>query len=835
MHFFNLKGYKFDYNKLSSFVQWFALVDEGCVLNEDGSFMKTISYSGRDQDSATSEELMAMIAQVNNYIKRYGEGWCFYVEARREKANLYKERTFPDKACQIMDYERLNYFNADNYFVNKYYFTLQWLPPSTRSRKLTKLFYVNELEDNKDERKIFYDNLDQFKSNFDKFYDGFFGLVYKCHVLTSEEILTYLHSCVSLNSKQKVGLPLEPLCLGDMLCDTPFYGGTFPRIGNEYNMEYLSCISIRSYPQESFPCMLDELNRLDIEYRWVSRFICKDKVDADAELQTVKRNWKANDKDAITFLKESIFRYQSVMVDSTATQRFQDADDALNELGNDYSSMGYFTSNVVIHHSDMDILKNMVRLVVRAYTDRGFTVSPETFNATSAWFGTIPGNAYADPRRKMISSLNLCHILPLSSVWPGDEYCKHLSECCGRPVPAIAQVQTVGSTPFFLNIHVGDVGHTIVVGPTGSGKSVLLNFLASQFRSVPKARIYVFDKGASSRVFAAAVGGRFYDLGNENSKSNLSFQPLRYIDDDNEKVWASEWLQELFVQEGIDMKPEHRKAIWEALTSLAATQPEDRTMTSFKVYLQDMTLRDALEPFVIETKGITDTAGAYGRLFDSDKDSLKLGSYQAFEMGELMSKKNAVMPTLLYLFHVIEKNCHGEPTFIILDECWTFLDNPVFAEKIREWLKTMRKNNVSIIFATQNLEDIKKCSISSAIIESCYTKFFLPNGQALNKGNEEVYGYFNLNDRERYIIATSMPKRDYYVVSNEGKRQFDLALSPYALSIVAASSKEDQAECERIKTSYPDDDFMLHWLDYKNLPKAKEAYRELVLPEVENG
>ena len=171
----------------------------------------------------------------------------------------------------------------------------------------------------------------------------------------------------------------------------------------------------------------------------------------------------------------------------------------------------------------------------------------------------------------------------------------------------------------------------------------------------------------------------------------------------------------------------------------------------------------------------------------------------------------------------------------MLDECWTFLDNPVFAEKIREWLKTMRKNNVSIIFATQNLEDIKKCSISSAIIESCYTKFFLPNGQALNKGNEEVYGYFNLNDRERYIIATSMPKRDYYVVSNEGKRQFDLALSPYALSIVAAPSKEDQAECERIKTSYPDDDFMLHWLDYKNLPKAKEAYRELVLPEVENG
>ena len=246
-------------------------------------------------------------------------------------------------------------------------------------------------------------------------------------------------------------------------------------------------------------------------------------------------------------------------------------------------------------------------------------------NAASAWLGSLPGNAYADPRRKAISSLNLCHILPLSSVWSGDEYCKHLSECSGKPVPAIAQVETEGSTPFFLNIHVGDVGHSIVVGPTGSGKSVLLNFLASQFRSVPKARIYVFDKGASSRVFAAAVKGNFYDLGNDDSANNLAFQPLRYIDDENEKVWASEWLQELFVQEGVEMNPEKRKAIWDALTSVAATPPDERTLTAIKVFVQNMELRDALEPFVVETKGIADTAGAYGKLFDSDIDSLKLG------------------------------------------------------------------------------------------------------------------------------------------------------------------------------------------------------------------
>lgn len=114
MHLFDLREYNFKYTKLSSHVQWFALCAPGIVLNEDGSFMATIRYNGLDQESATSEELMALIARVNNYLKVFGEGWCFYIEARRVKANVYKDRTFPDKACQMMDYERQNFFNHDH-------------------------------------------------------------------------------------------------------------------------------------------------------------------------------------------------------------------------------------------------------------------------------------------------------------------------------------------------------------------------------------------------------------------------------------------------------------------------------------------------------------------------------------------------------------------------------------------------------------------------------------------------------------------------------------------------------------------------------------------------
>ena len=810
---FNLREYNIEYSDVATYVPWYAMVAPGIIKNEDESFMRVFRFRGQDLDSVTDYELMGIIARVNNYIKRYGNGWVFYIESRRMRTYTSTDRKFPDKTCQLMEYERQNYFNQGNFFRTEYYLTMQWLPLSARTSKAVKMFYTEEGEEEKDYRTKVKEDLEMFISETDKFFDGFGAEMYECEPLSPLETLDYLHSCVSLKN-YNLKMPVNPIALADSLCDTPFYGGTDPILGDGDESQNLYIYSIRSYPESSYPGMLDDLNRLDIEYRWMTRFICYDKVDAQGFFHTKRREWRASDKDLGTMVKEWVTRQDSVLTDTAALQRSADADDALVELANDYSAFGYMTSHVILSDHDRNTLKQKGRLIERAFQNQGFVVRRETHNATSAWFGSIPGNAYADPRRDFISTLNLCHLLPLSSVWTGNERCKHLG------TPALAQVETVGSTPFFLNLHIGDVGHSIVVGPTGSGKSVFLNFLETQIRSVPDARIYVFDKGGSSRVLSAIVGGSFFDLGNEASGNSQSFQPLRYIDDENEKIWASEWLQEIFVQENITITPQVKKAIWDALESLSLNKPDDRTLSGFRIYIQDKDLRNALQPFVIATKGISDTAGAYGRLFDSDKDTLKLGAYQSFEMGELMNKRNAVIPTLSYLFHRIENDCHGEPTFVILDECWTFLDNPVFASKIREWLKTMRKNNVSIIFATQNLEDIRNCSISSAIIESCMTRFFLPNVQATNPANKDVYDFFSLNDTERNIIASSRPKFHYYYNSSAGRRLFSLALTPFSLSFIGASSKEDQAQCEYIKKHYPPEEFARQWFLFKGQEEA---------------
>lgn len=815
---FSLKDYKVKKNSLSTYIPWEALVAPGIIYNADNSLQKTWEYRGRDLDSSTDYELMNITAALNNIFKRLGSGICVYLEAKRVKSSEYPAKEFPDLVSNMIDTERKNYFNSGQHFESRYYLTLQWMPPDKKISKTYKLMYKTDQESIQEEAEYSSEMLQNFINICNRFYDALREVVDECHELTDEETLTYLHSTVSLTD-HVVKVPLIPTDLRYRLCDTPLKGGMEPQLGNKWNKEYLAVISIVSYPPAACPGMLDALNRLSMEYRWVTRYICLDRYEGEGKITTKRREWFSGQKSVPTMIKETITKSESAMIETVNLERSNDAEAALNEMANDYVRFGYFTSCIVVHNSNSKILDSECRKIIQAYESNGFVVKREDLNAVSAWLGSIPGQAYSNVRRPMESTINLCHLVPINAVWAGESYNKHLD------APALCQTQTAGSTPFRLNLHVTDVGHTMVVGPTGAGKSVLLNFLEMQIRGYKNARIFVFDKGGSSRAVAAGVGGKFYDLGSEAIGQGQSFQPLRYIDQEDEKIWAAEWLQQIFIQEGVELTPEHKADIWQALISLSSTPYEQRTIFGFYNLVQNIELRDAIMPFVMPVKEVTE-GGPYGRLFDADKDTLKLGSYQSFEMGELMNKKSAVLPTLLYLFHVIERSCDGSPTFIILDECWTFLDNPIFAEKIREWLKTMRKNNVAIIFATQNLTDIEKSTISSAIIESCLTKIFLPNANALDSSNDEVYQRFSLNETERLILSKAMPKREYYYKSILGSRLFELALSPFALSYVASASKADQEQILRIQKEYPNEDFNIHWMKYKNQQEALKVYRD---------
>jgi type IV secretion system protein VirB4 len=195
-------------------------------------------------------------------------------------------------------------------------------------------------------------------------------------------------------------------------------------------------------------------------------------------------------------------------------------------------------------------------------------------------------------------------------------------------------------------------------------------------------------------------------------------------------------------------------------------------------------------------------------------------------MEELMQSKAAVMAVLSYLFAHFDTRFDGSPTLLILDEAWLFLDDPVFAARIRQWLKTLRKKNVSVVFATQSLADVQQSSIAPAIIESCASRIFLPNPQASEPQIRGVYESFGLNARQIDIVAHARPKQDYYYQSRLGNRVFDLNLGPVALAFAAASSPEDHREMDGLCAGLPASAhaamFALAWLRHRGLNWASE-------------
>ena len=793
----NLSEYRKRPTQLADWLPWAGLVAPGVVLNKDGAFQRTARFRGPDLDSATQGELIATTARLNNALRRLGSGWALFVEAERLPAAGYPQSDFPEPLSWLVDKERRAAFEEDQrHFESAYHLTLVYLPPEESRARAAKLLYENTVSQGVD----WQERLRAFVAETDRVFDLIDGVMPELAWLDDSETLTYLHGTVSTRG-HLVAMPETPFPLDSLLADCPLTGGLAPMLGDAH----LRVATVRGFPTSTWPGILDDLNRLGFGYRWSTRFLCLDKSEAERELGRLRRQWFAKRKNVAALLRETLFQQESPLVDTDAANKAGDADAALQELGSDQVAFGYMTATVTVLDMDPALADEKRRQVERVIQRRGFVTIPETLNAVEAWLSSIPGNAYANVRQPIVSTLNLAHLLPVSAVWAGPENNTHLDG------PPLIVTRTDGVTPFRLVTHIGDVGHTLVVGPTGMGKSVLLATLALQFRRYPGSRIFAFDMGRSLRATILGLGGEHYDLG---SDGEIAFQPLASIDREDHRAWAAEWLAGRIQQEGVVLGPDEKAAIWSALESLAGAPVEQRTLTGFSVLLQDNVLRQALAPYLL--------SGAHGHLLDAECDRLGTADIQCFEMEELMASRAAVLAVLGVLFARFEERFDGAPTLLILDEAWLFLDDPVFAARIRQWLKTLRKKNVSVIFATQSLADIQDSSIAPAIVESCVSRIFLPNPQATEPQIRTIYEGFGLNTRQIEIVATAEPKREYYYQSRLGNRLFDLDLGPVALAFASASTPEDQRAMDALLAAGFVSDFAGLWLRHRGLNWAAQ-------------
>jgi len=784
-----LKQYRSRSPGFPDLLNWGAVVDDGIVLNKDGSLMAGYFYRGQDLAAVPAAEVNQICGVVNAAFVRLGGEWMLHQDAQRVKSRDYpkpEDNAFPDPVTALIEQERRGQFGQEGaYYESIYACVLTYLPPLVVQERVAGFFFTGGPK--KSNTLIGEKVIAQFKSALSEFEDRLSSVIelerMKGHAVAGDgydcihdEFLQYLHGTLS-GDGHPIILPACPMYLDYLISGHDFHFGIVPRIENKS----IQVVSIDGFPLEVYPGVLRALGEIPSQYRWSTRFIFQDAVTAQTLLRSYRRKWQQK----IRGFFDQIFHGKQVSrnVDQDAMEMVGQTETALAEASSGLVLYGHYTSVVVLMDDDEERLAQSARQVKRTIDNLGFNGRIETVNAVEAWLGSLPGHANPNLRRVMLHTFHLSTLLPLSSVWPG----RDRAPCPMYPKgsPPLLHAGTDGSTPFRLNLHVGDLGHTLMLGPTGAGKSTALALIAAQFRRYAGATVFAFDKGNSLEALTRAVGGQHYNIAGDADESDLCFSPLAQLDRPGELGWAEDWLGVLLELQGVSVKSAHRNELHQALVGLRDSGSE-RTLTTLQIQLQHDELRAALRPYTLD--------GALGQLLDALDDGLASGSWSCFEIGQLMNREDIVrLPVLLYLFRVIERQLRGQPALIILDEAWLMLGNPVFRATIRTWLKTLRKANCAVLLATQSLSDAANSGILDVLVESCPTRIFLANREATSEDIVPLYKRLGCNSAEIRLIAGMTPKRQYFI-QGEGRRRVNLALGPIALAFCGVSSPEDLAQ-----------------------------------------
>ncbi len=787
-----------------SLINYFEFVGEGVLFNRDGSLLGCFYYCGPDMDSSLGLEEDQLSSQIQSIFQNFGNGWSLHVDLVRVPAIDYPQMHYFDNPTSLLieKYLRERYEKEGEHFENIYAITFCYLPSVIENKTMNNFFVKNSSKNESSPSlefaiNVFNQKLDEFQGN----------IANKIRIkrMSSAEMMTFLNRCIC-GGKTEIPVPQPPCYLNHYLGAHEFTGGHEPMIDDNH----IGVITLTQFPSESYSGILSILSTLPMEYRFSSRFLFYDPVDALGIINEYQGKYLGMKYSMGQMVMGALGKDPRLNPDAanrsvlTKIEETKIAQEAI-ELGQ--VNYGYATFVVVILDSNKAECKRKVEFVRDLLNNNWFPSIVEKMNSIEAYLGSLPGETLKNIRKPFINTQNLANMLALTDVWTGSEH----NPCPYYPKnsPPLFYAATNGTTPFRFNVHVGDVGHTLILGPTGAGKSVLLSHIANSSLRYEGTQVYIFDKGYSQYVLTHAVGGVFYDVMGDDD--DLAFCPLSNLDNLVEQKWACGWVERIVSMQGVVISPAIRTAIEGAIRDTSKSL--SKTLSDFYLNLQNDEIKEALKPFVQIKEGYMSC------LLDAKEDGFKKGKFQTFEISNLMGlDKRLSTPVLLYLFHKIQCSLDGRPTFIIIDEGWLIMLHETFMTYWIEFLRTIRKNNACVLLATQSLSDIVNSPYVNFINESCFTKVFLPNPAAREADNKKFYEAFGLNERQIEIISNAIRKKHYYVTARDvGYRLIDLGLKNLELAFYGAGTTlQERQMVKEFKKSYGDN-WVAKWLETKRL------------------
>ncbi len=448
--------------------------------------------------------------------------------------------------------------------------------------------------------------------------------------------------------------------------------------------------------------------------------------------------------------KMQLQQNRMIQAEDKAVSQISEISDALDMAMSGRIGFGLHTLTICCIENSPKRLESSLSQAVVELSNSGMLAVREKVNLEPCYWGQIPTNDYLLVRRVTVNTLNLSSFVSLHNYPTGKAHGNFWGD-------AVTVLDTTSGTPYYFNFHIRDVGHTTIIGPTGAGKTVLMNFLCAQAQKY-HGRMFFFDKDRGAEIFIRAIEGVYTVI---DPGKRCGFNPLQLAETAANKTFLLEWLKILVTTNGEKLTSEDIKTLNIAIEGNYRLMPEDRVLRNIAPFFGMET-----ENSLSSRLAMWHSNGAYAKVFDNDEDVVDFtkASNFGFEMAELLKDPVSINPVLLYVFHRINISLDGTPTVMVLDEAWALIDNPIFAPKIKDWLKVLRKLNAMVIFATQSVEDASKSAISDTLIQQTATQIFLPNLKAT-----DVYKTaFMLSQREYTLIKTTDPSTRFFLVK-QGK------------------------------------------------------------------
>lgn len=748
----------------------FAFVLDDIVVMKDGALQAVFRFNGDDVQSVVDEMRVAYALRWSQAVASiWTENIMIEHDIIRQKAENYsKGNTFDEIVPALIDQERQYQFeHAGQMFESITYVSITYRDAKQISKRTKKFIYNTE---DQAREKTATERLHEFKNKLNQFVRFVaYGNKGKFDRLSGDDLTSFYYNCITAK-KQRLLCPDSNTFLDTYLAKDDFLAGHLPKIGKKT----VKILGIDNYPAKVHPMMMHILNTLPIEFRYHTRYALLSKSQAASELKTLQKTWSSK---AIGMKGVVIQSFGGTpQLDEAAQSKNFETQDCIAENEEGDIKYGFYSGVFVFMDEDKPELNRRVTDFIDTVQNLGFVLRDEMVNGTEAYLGSIPGHGNYNCRMNPLDSISWAYQLPISNIYSGEVMCPNPYYPKGSS--ALLYAITDDTNVYRLNIQVKDVGHVAALGPTGGGKSTLIQLMAAQHTKYTNHKIICLDKDASSKYSILAMGGKYYD---PSDLSTHKIAPFTQLSDTHSFEITNKWLCDTFEINGVLMDANRRMEVFQSLERLAKLDAEHRKFSNLE--FQEKALRDAYRNL---------KSGSFGEIMDGTEDHLLESNIVGIDIGELLKLDARIStPIIKCLLNKIDLAANRKiPTLLFIEEGWMILDNPTYRGEVKNWLKTMRKKVVSIIFISQSLSDISNSEIRDVILESCPTKIYLPNEQAHTEIVRGQYLSFGLNEKEIDLIAEATPKQHYYVTQPAGKRLIDLNIGEVTLAFIGISSDE---------------------------------------------